>query len=619
MSKTNDLVSFLRHYGPVPISDNMYDELIQKQVEHYNVKPVKIPPARLQDLISNFNQSKPKNIILTGTAGDGKTYHCRRVWEELNGDQDAWLRGDKVAELNLVSSGQVLVVVKDLSELTPDEKVQLFPDLCRALLGEMTDRAYLVAANDGQLLSTFRNWAENQSKKEVDVFKRVEAMLVDGREEDKGLNLCLYNLSRMDPSKDFDALLNEIVNHSKWSDCEGCPLYPSEEETTCPIRINRALLLRNASENPFRKRLGDLLKLASANRLHLPIRHLLLLAVNILLGDGKPPKQKYLLTCTTARNRANNNDYDLTNPYANVFGVNLPETRRRQYRVFSVLDTFGIGRETENDFDNLLVYGRHNDKERYQRIVESDVYYGAKSYERLLENYLEGEREYKSLDSFVRKLERQRQRLFFFLNEKDNQNLNPWRLTVYRYAGVFLKFLAGEGNDAEITTQLVRGLNRTFCGMMIDDVPKLYIASSGGDGRGHIAPILEHEIDIRPRRRKVYISFYKTPELPGLQIRIVDQLKPQKSICDLSLQLTHFEYLMRVAQGSLPASFSRQCYEDFLDFKIIVTEKLNKEFDLGQSADEQVEFQVIRVEADGRPNIEEISIERKQRKKQETE
>ncbi len=608
MAKTNDLVSFLRCYGPIPTSDNMYDELIQKQVERYNVEPVEIPPARLQDLVDNFSQPEPNNIILTGTAGDGKTYHCRRAWEELNGDKNTWLRGDKIAKLDL-SSGRILKIVKDLSELTTDEKIRLFPDLCKALLGEIPHEVYLVAANDGQLLSTFRDWAENENQKALDVFKKVEAMLVEEREDDEELDLRLYNLSRMDPSKDFDALLKEVVNHPKWSDCEGCSLYPNEEETICPIRINRALLVEATSKNPFKKRLGELLKLASANRLHLPIRHLLLLAVNILLGDRKPPKN--LLTCTTARNRANNNDYDLTNPYANVFGINLPSTRRCQYQVFNVLDTFGIGRETENDFDNLLVYGRHNDKECYQRVVENDVYYGAKSYERLLEDYLEGERENKSLDSFMRKLERQRQRLFFSLSERDETNLNPWHLTVYRYAGIFLEFLTSDENDLEVGTQLVRGLNRTFCGMMIDDAPKLYIASSGGDGRGYIAPILEHEVEIRLKRRTVYISFDKIPELPGLRILVIDQLKPQKPICQLSLQLTHFEYLMRVAQGSLPTSFSRQCYEDFLDFKIIVIEKLNKEFGLGQSSNDQVEFRVIQVEADGRPDIEEISVERR--------
>ncbi len=609
MSKTNDLVSFLRCYGPISTSDNMYDELIQNQVKHYNVQPVEIPPVRLQELVDNFSQPEPSNIILTGTAGDGKTHHCRRTWKELNGDENTWLRGDKIAKLALVSSGRTLTVVKDLSELTTDEKARLFPDLCEALLGKLPDRVYLVGANDGQLLSTFRDWAERKNKEALDVFKKIEDMLVSGREDHKDLNLCLYNLSRMDPSKDFYALLSKVVEHPKWSDCEGCPLYPNEEETTCPIRINRSLLAESTSENPFRKKLGELLKLASANRFHLPIRHLLLLTVNILLGDQKSPKD--LLTCTTARNRANNNDYAFTNPYANVFGINLPMARRRQYRVFNVLDTFGIGQETENNFDNLLLYGPHNDKKRYHRIVESDVYYGAVSYKRLLEDYIEGGREGKSLNLFMSNLERQRQRLFFSLNENNEPSLNPWHLTVYRYAGIFLKFLAAGSNDAKIINQLVRGLNRTFCGMMLDDASKLYIASSGGDGRGHIAPILEHEVEVRQKKRTVYISFDGNSKLPALSILVVDPLKPQEPICELPLQLTHFEYLMRVAQGSLPASFSRQCYEDFLDFKIVLIKKLDEEFDADQSANGQVEFRVIQVEAEGRPDIKEIYIYRK--------
>ena len=609
MAKTNNLVAFLRNYGPIPASDNMYDELIQGQVERYDVEPIQITPARLKDLIDNFSRQNPSNIILTGTAGDGKTYHCRRVWEELKGDTDTWLRGDKIAKLDL-SCGRSLKVVKDLSELTTDEKNQLFPGLCKALLGEMADEVYLVAANDGQLVSTFRDWAEKQQNGgALEVFKMVEAMLVSEREDDEKLNLRLYNLSRMDPSEYFDALLREIVDHPKWSDCEGCPIFPSEEETTCPIRINRGLLKEPLLQNSFRKRLGELLKLAAANRLHLPIRHLLILVVNIILGDRKPPN--YLLTCKTARNRASNKDYDSTNPYSNVFGINLPQIRRRQYQVFTALDTFGVGRETENDFDNLLVYGHHNDKERYQRIVEEDMYYGAVSYRLPLEEYLEGGRDNKSLSSFMSKLERQRQRLFFSLEES---GLNPWHLTVYRYADVFLNFLdrvATGKVDININTQLVRGLNRTFCGMMIDDVSKLYIASSGGDGRGHIASILEHEIDVRTKQRTVYISFEQVPEHPIFQILVVDPLDPQRSICELPIQLTHFEYLMRVAHGSLPASFSRQCYEDFLDFKMRVIEGLNQQSNLGRVVDEQMEFRVITVEENGKPSIEEIFIDRK--------
>ena len=68
---------------------------------------------------------------------------------------------------------------------------------------------------------------------------------------------------------------------------------------------------------------------------------------------------------------------------------------------------------------------------------------------------------------------------------------------------------------------------------------------------------------------------------------------------------------MRVAHGSLPASFSRQCYEDFLDFKMRVIERLNQPLESQQVLDEQVEFRVITVEESGKPSIEEIFIERR--------
>ena len=73
MSKTNDLVSFLRCYGPIPTSENMYDELIQEQVKRYKVEPVDIPPARLKELIENFSQLEPKNTsYLREPLGTGK-------------------------------------------------------------------------------------------------------------------------------------------------------------------------------------------------------------------------------------------------------------------------------------------------------------------------------------------------------------------------------------------------------------------------------------------------------------------------------------------------------------------------------------------------------------------
>ena len=600
----NPFVSFLRHYGPVAVSDAMYDELIQAELDTYAVsRPIEIEPMRLADLISNFDSVNPNNIILTGTAGDGKTFHCRRVWEHFGGSKEEWSKGSKIAQLHL-RQGHTLVLVKDLSELTVAEKQALMPDLCRAVQGQNTQTVYLVAANDGQLLATWREWAKQAGEDQLTVFKRIEALLVDEEISDGVLHLNLFNLSRQNAADHLDGLIEQIVEHPQWAQCASCRLMQSDGSTTCPIQINRARL---RGETPFRARLVDLLNLAAANRLHLPIRHLLLLTVNILLGDAKSKER--LLTCQMAKNRADDRNYAPTNPYANTFGGNLSENHRRQYQAFTVLNSFGIGQETNNTFDNLLIYGRHSDEQRFRRLVDNDQYYGGNAYSGQLRDYLEGDRE--DMRDFLRSLERQRQRLFFSIPE--DERLNPWDLTVYRNGGRFLNFCADlidVRNVSETREALIKGLNRTFCGMMIDDTASLYIASSGGDGRGKIASVLHHVVRTKKKFREIYATFRVKqqsylPELVVLDPSARGDENPD--IASLDLHLTHFEYLLRVSRGSLPASFSRQCFEDFLDFKLLLIERLD-EINGSEDDGSEVDFRSIKVDAQGDPKIDEFPI-----------
>ena len=123
---------------------------------------------------------------------------------------------------------------------------------------------------------------------------------------------------------------------------------------------------------------------------------------------------------------------------------------------------------------------------------------------------------------------------------------------------------------------LVKGLNRTFCGMMIDDGTQLYVASSGGDGRGRIASLLNHKLSTKFNSRNPYIRFILAEDHATPCLQVIDPVNILNRVVDnLNLQLTHFEYLIRVASGSLPTSFSRQCYEDFLDFKLRLIKRLD--------------------------------------------
>ena len=192
--------------------------------------------------------------------------------------------------------------------------------------------------------------------------------------------------------------------------------------------------------------------------------------------------------------------------------------------------------------------------------------------------------------------------LFFTL--PDDDLLSPWDLTVYRHAGAFLLFCQRlrSGEDAtDIREQLVKGLNRIFCGMMMDESGELFIASSGGDGRGKIASVLHYQIPAVAHRRNIHLTFDIRDDgaAPRLVVRDPVTEQSEASIVGvLDLQLTHFEYLMRVARGSLPASFSRQCFEDFLDFKLRLIERLD-EIEGDANNERYIKFQAVTVNAKG--------------------
>jgi len=210
----------------------------------------------------------------------------------------------------------------------------------------------------------------------------------------------------------------------------------------------------------------------------------------------------------------------------------------------------------------------------------------------------------------MRSLVLQRQRLFFTL--PNHSDLSPWFLSVYQSSGQFLEFgekIRRNENHSDISNDLVRGLNRTFCGMMIDDSSQLYLASSGGDGRGRIASVLEFVIDVLPQKRNPFLDFKIADDGLTPQVIIVDPVasKNDDIIDEIDLKISHFEYLMRVAKGSLPASFSRQCYEDFLDFKLRIIKRL-QEIIGDEPRPDLITFQAVKIDESGKLQPDTIQI-----------
>ena len=563
-------ISFLRQYGPIPRNDNMYDEVIQRKLRRNQkrIKPLVFETEYLSELVDNFRSESPSSVILTGTAGDGKTYYCREIWEEFGGSVEDWQQDSKIHELTL--GNRKLVVVKDLSELTSDEKKDLLPKIETAILGKDTSKTYLIAANDGQLVEA---WAEASQLEELEpVRKAIEDLLVSELRELDGFQVKLYNLSHQRAAVLFPRILDAVVIHPGWDDCNQC-VYQTQG---CPIWQNKQRLEGIATNRTTRERLTDLLELCELNQIHLPVRQLLLLVANALLGH--PNVRDRLLKCRQVPGVIDSETTSLASLYRNIFGENLPMRRRETTEVFRVLRGFGIGTETSNQIDNILIFGADDPELQplYKDLVLTDSFYGADlDFKKQQRSYLEGDVT-KGRVKFLTTLQSQRQRLFLTIPNSQIIDMQLWELTVFHYAGEYLSDIyrvlkKDKKIKKSISSRLVRGLNRIFTGLLVSNQDELLLATSGSSSQARISRVYQESVSVA-RRRGEYVTLVldTSTKRPNLVVNLASDVEPIR----FDLTLSRYEYLCRVADGALPSNFSKECYEDVLAFKTQVLKQL---------------------------------------------
>ncbi|WP_339285711.1 hypothetical protein [Paenibacillus sp. FSL R5-0486] len=595
----SEWISFLRQYGPIPRNDNMYDEAIHRIIRRKKIDPIIVESVYLSELVENFKSSNPKSVILTGTAGDGKTYNCREVWLSLNGSLQTWQNDDKIKEV-LLPSSKKLYIVKDLSELR-DEEREILKLFVNSVLNSNDSNVFLIAANDGQLIEA---WKHINSDHETERVKQcVEDLLVSELKEMVGYHLKLYNLSQISAATLFPQIVDVVLEHPGWNDCNNCSLKETDEtDKKCPIWENRKRLKGFKGDKLIRSRVTDLLELCELNGVHLPIRQLLLLVSNLLLGH--PEAKDRLMSCFDAVKIVDDNKTSLASIYRNVLGENLTERRRESTDVFATLSRFGIGYETSNTIDNILIFGEDDPDLNmyYEELVLNDLYYGAdQRFRANQKDYLEGVID--SGESFLNSLQSQRQRLFFVIPREKEEELKLWHLTTFQYAGEFLsdvyRVAAKNGKVmSKITSRISQGLNRIFTGLLAKNNDELILATSGSHSQAKVSRIFEERISV-PKKRGENVQI-RMNDIGKLVVEV--KLSPSIAPVELPLTLVRYEFLSRVAEGALPGSFSRECYEDILGFK----SKLLKKLELRRKLDEEdivdesdLSFRVIWLNQDG--------------------
>lgn len=608
----NPLVQLLRTYGPSAASDSQYDEHVREAVARHGVKELHIHTPLTNTIGDLLTGTSPPNVILTGTAGDGKTYLIRQFFlKYLRGNPTDWPGDDLVLSFSL-RGGHQLRVIRDLSEFPDSTKAAEIEQINKCLTGQQQHTIYLIAANDGQLLEMWRvaaNGSDNNSEHRI-VHRKLRKMLHEDLENDPDgeLNLKLFNLTHQHAAEGrnvVEEVVEGLLRHSEWeSGCDGCQL--TKEQRRCPIRINRNLLLGNGSplRQVFSQRLQDIVELAAANDQHIPLRQIITLIVNILLGDHQDHDAP-LLTCDTARERTRNKAYALTNPYNNAVGLNLTDDTRRRYGIFSVMNAMGIGAESTNHFDRLILLDEPADSAEYLETL--DPVYGKRIFHDLRTRYINKPRSRTKLKTFPDALASQRRRLFFQLPETRPEIESPWLLTVFHNGDKYLAFKrAVSDSDASRSHhnknvvdrqmyKIIRGFNRSLSGLMTFDDTTLWLASTVGKTDDPNGIVLRCPgVTYRSRMNTFYLrEHYDTNRnLPCLEI--TSDILRHFNRLRMPISPFLFEYLVRVSEGYLPTSFSSQCRQELKHFSLFASELMVKHI-ISQGAGTEPRIETIDV------------------------
>jgi len=335
-----DFFKLLSAYAPTSQNKASYDEHVSKMAKHLGVDEIKIDNHLLNKLFEKFI-TNPKPIIISGSAGDGKTYLLRKFFEEMGGDIQRWSE-DYIPEISF--EGFLVKYIKDFTEITREDKLQALESLYTSTF-KTSNELYIIAANDGILTDTLRN-----ALGEYIHFKDLLDLIENSIEKINFSNdLILLDLSQTSSSKNFELLLQEILLLCDRYESD-CPSL-SDSEIFCPIHANIELL----KKEHIQKQLIAIVRSCDLNYTHITLRKLFILISNMILGYKD--KERIFKSCTVAIEHSKGlNEKSNSSFYNNVFGDNLPKSKQEQ-SPFKELRELRIGYETSNNIDDFILYG----------------------------------------------------------------------------------------------------------------------------------------------------------------------------------------------------------------------------------------------------------------------
>jgi hypothetical protein len=570
--KKNKWVKYLEGYCQG--KNQIQDEYVRKVAENLGLdEPLNINFSWQEQITDQFKSKESHGvIILTGTAGDGKTKLCRDIVRQIDGD----LFDETIWNASSYFCSTERTIVKDFSELET-EKSLVIQELIDVLISGFSTKPILIAVNDGILVEEIENFIsaahDNSSKKKAYQLKEIiEDKINLGFSKCKQEELIkLINLSKLNAKGNFSLILDEIIKNPGWEECNSCE---GKINATCPI-YNKYQLLKN--NNNIKENLSNIILLLQLNNEHFTIRELLNLATNTILAST--PKAKYL---RATQKETNYSIYSCSRVQkirsfeglshestieVGYWGMNLGPHKMHNSRPYSEINKLMFGELSTNYWDNFL-------KNKSIRKIEIplDDFNNLLHSKKLVELDI-------NTDLWGAVVRRSRMQLYCYQND-DNKAYKLQKFSSFGdYKSMVYEKLENHEkcDDIDLISLIVLALNRVFHGRYISEntgKDRLYIPEKD---QGSITPIsIFHGDELRDR--DIYITKIKGDfELSGARIEPVIVFAISRDVSlQLSLTVELFDFLDQVSKGSPPNTTNPRLYKKLLIFRSKLASQMHK-------------------------------------------
>jgi hypothetical protein len=511
-----------------------------------------------------------RNVVLTGTAGEGKTSLCFELVFQLTGNRANGVNGVEEVRVETAAGPRTITLIYDVTawrkrtdgRISQDD-VTLLERMARSCF-ETGDDFFVLAVNDGQMHELFRALPPDVPAS----IRRLESSLIDlhaQRERDSGDRLRLVNLSMVPSARIMELCLTAVLDRPEWA----C----FEEESENPLFSPSSSLARNfntLSTPQVRAKLMTLARVADVAGHHLPIRGVLCMLSNALLGHPDA-KDRVIRPGAEANALAKAGLSHKGAFHRNLFGENLSATNRRKREIYRFLSMLHIGEETTNDLDELLVFGSRDQELRpaFNELIAADQNHQRNpDFDIMLRRYIRGDiSNDDETRMFLSELAVERRRIFIQASPEQFLKHSLWKTTVFHHAREFLDEVvtpieAGKAIPRLHLRKLATGLNRIWTGLLLSDhANEVYLTSGLDLTTSAVSDIFLSQLEFDSEPPGLDVVRREAGGAPEVILRASGRE------FRFALTLPRFEFLCRVADGAMPSSFSRESCADFMSLK----------------------------------------------------